>query len=134
MEINYLAVIAGGIAAWAIGSLWYSPILFGKAWQKEVGMTDEDIQGSNMALIFGTSLVLMIIMAFGIAPIVASHGEDMPWHHGMFHGLMVGIFFIATSIGINYLYQRKSIKLFLIDAVYQVLIVVVAGLILGLWR
>lgn len=134
MEINYLAVITGGIVAWVIGSLWYSPLLFGKAWQKEVGMTDEDLKGANMPLIFGTSLLLMIVMAFGISPIIASHGDDMAWHHGMFHGLMVGLMFIATSIGINYLYQRKSFKLFLIDAVYQVLIVVIAGLILGLWR
>ncbi|GLR17940.1 DUF1761 domain-containing protein [Portibacter lacus] len=134
MEINYLAVIAGGIAAWVIGSLWYSPLLFGKAWQKELGMTDDDLKGANMPLIFGTSLLLMIIMAFGIAPIIAAHGDDMAWHHGMFHGLMVGLMFIATSIGINYLYQRKSIKLFLIDAAYQILIVVIAGLIIGLWR
>jgi len=134
MEINYLAVVVAGIAAWVLGSLWYSPLLFGKAWQKETGMTDESIQGGNMALIFGTSAVLMIIMAFGISPIIAAHGDDMAWHHGMFHGLMVGLMFIVPSIGINYLYQRKSIKLFAIDAVYQVLIVVIAGLILGLWR
>lgn len=134
MEINYLAVIVSGIAAWAIGSLWYSPILFGKSWQKEVGLSDDDIKGANMALIFGTSLLLMIIMAFGMVPIIASHGVDMPWYHGMFHGLLIGLMFIATSIGINYLYQRKSLKLFFIDAVYQVLIVVIAGLVLGLWR
>lgn len=87
-----------------------------------------------MILIFGTSLLLMVVMAFGLAPIIASHGQEMEWHHGMFHGLMVGLFFIATSIGINYLYQRKSLKLFLIDTVYQILIVVIAGLIIGLWR
>ena len=134
METNFLAVIVAGIAAWGVGSLWYSPILFGKAWQTEAGMTDEKVQGGNMALIFGTSAILMIIMAFGVSPIIAAHGEEMAWHHGMFHGLMVGLMFIVPSIGINYLYQRKSMKLFLIDAVYQILIVVIAGLILGLWR
>ncbi len=134
MEINYLAVIVAGLAAWAVGSLWYSPVLFGKTWQKEVGLSDDDIKGANMALIFGTSALMMIIMAFGVAPIVAAHSDDMAWHHGMFHGLMAGLFFVATSIAINYLYQRKSFKLFLIDAVYQVLILVIAGLVLGLWR
>lgn len=134
MEINIWAILVGGIAAWAVGALWYSPVLFGKAWQKELGMSQEDIEGANMPLIFGTSLLLMMVMAFGLSPIIASHGDDMAWHHGMFHGLMVGLFFVATSIGINYLYQRRSMKLFLIDATYQILIVVVAGLILGLWR
>jgi hypothetical protein len=134
MEINFLAVIVSGIASWAVGSLWYSPILFGKSWQKEVGLSDEDIKGANMVLIFGTSLLLMLVMALGLAPIITSHGDDITWYHGMFHGLLIGLMFIATSIGINYLYQRKSLKLFFIDAVYQVLIVVIAGLILGLWR
>ena len=134
MEVNYLAVLVGGLAAWAVGSLWYSPVLFGKIWQKELGFTDEYIKQGNMPLIFGSSFLLMLIMVFGLVPMIDAHGDDMVWHHGMFHGLMAALFFVVTSMGINYLYQRKSLKLFFIDAGYQVLILVIGGLVLGLWR
>lgn len=132
MEVNYLAVIAAGVAAWMIGSLWYSPLLFSKAWQKELGFTDEYLKQGNMPLIFGSSLILMIIMAFGLNFIIQMHPE-ITWSHGFFHGCMVGLFYCATSMGITYLYQRKSIKLYLIDAVYQVLMLGVAGIVLAVW-
>ena len=132
MEVNYLAVIVAGVVSWILGALWYSPILFGKAWQKELGFTDEYLKKGNMPLIFGSSLILMIIMAFGVVPVIKAHPE-ITWSHGFFHGAMIGLLFAAASMGINYLYQRKSIKLFLIDASYQVLFLGIAGMILALW-
>ena len=133
MEINFLAIGAAGVASWVIGALWYSPVLFGKKWQSLVGMSDEDVQGGNMAVIFGLSLVMMLIMAFGLSPIIQAHGDSITPMHGAFHGAMVGLLFAATSMGINYLYQRKSITLWFIDAGYQVLFLAVSGLILALF-
>ena len=133
MDINIFAILVAGLASWAVGSLWYSPVLFGKAWQKELGFTDEYLKQGNLAIIFGSSLILMIVMAFGLAPVIASHGDEMVWHHGIFHGAMVGLFFAAAGMGINYLYQRRSFKLFIIDATYQVLFLSLSGLILAIW-
>jgi hypothetical protein len=62
MSISILSVILGGLAAWLLGALWYSPVLFSKIWQSEVGLTDEKLKSSNMTLIFGLSLVCMIVM------------------------------------------------------------------------
>jgi hypothetical protein len=44
---------------------------------------------------------------------------------------MAGVMFAAASMGINYLYQRRSLKLYLIDALYQVLGLALAGGVLG---
>ena len=62
-NINWLSVIVATIAAFILGSLWYSPVLFGKVWQKELGLSDEKIKNANMAVIFGTSFVLEFIAA-----------------------------------------------------------------------
>ena len=128
--MNYLAIVVAGIAAWIIGAIWYGPI-FGKKWQKEVGLSDETLKGGNMPLIFGTSLILMIMMMYGMSFLIAAH-EDISWTHGFFHGCMTGIFFAATSMGINYLYQRRSITLYAIDAIYQILFLGVGGAIMAL--
>jgi hypothetical protein len=134
-SINYLAVLVSGIAAWGLGTLWYSGILFGKSWQKELGFTDEYIREGNMALIFGSSLVMMIIMALGMAMLISGHGEnEIDWMSGMFHGLYIGVFFVGTSMAINLLYQRKSFKLWAIDGLYQILFLAIMGAILGAWQ
>lgn len=133
-NLNFLAILVGGVLAWAFGSLWYSPILFGKAWQTESGFSDEDLEGSNLVAIFGGSFLLMIVMAFGMAILLRGHdSENITWKTGLLHGLYVGIMFVATSIGINQLYQRKSLKLFLIDAGYQVIMLVIMGAVIGAW-
>jgi hypothetical protein len=54
------------VASYGLGALWYGP-LFGKVWQREVGLSEDDLKGVNMAKIFGTTLGLTFIMALGIA-------------------------------------------------------------------
>ena len=130
MEFNYLAIALGGFGAWLLGALWYSPILFSKAWQKELGYTDEFVKKGNMALIFGLSLVCMMVMSFGLSFVISAH-PDIKWTHGFFHGCMMGFTMAAMSIGINYLYQQKSLKLYLIDAGYQILMLGVSGAIMA---
>jgi hypothetical protein len=51
-EINWLAVVVAAIACFLLGGLWYSPVLFGKAWQRETGLTDEKLRNGNMVKLF----------------------------------------------------------------------------------
>lgn len=133
-NINFLAVLIAALASFAIGSVWYSPLMFGKGWQKAVGLSDNDIKGANMFLIFGSSFVLMLIMAFGLAMFQQGHnGSESTWLGGLSHGLFVAIFFVATSYGVNLLYQRKTFKLWIIDAGYQIVLLGVMGTIIGAW-
>ncbi len=127
--VNWIALIVATVAAYGLGALWYGPI-FGKTWQKEVGLTEEDMKGANMAQILGTTLVLTFIMGLGIA----LFGDLKDWMSGLQSGLLFGVFFIATSMGINYLYQQKSLRLWLIDVGYQVLFLGLFGAILGAWH
>ncbi len=133
-NINFLAVIVGAIASFAFGSLWYSPLLFIKAWQEGVGISDEDFKNSNMVKTFGGSLVMMIIMSLGMAILLRGHeAGDINWQVGLMHGLYVGLMFVATGAAINILYQNRSLKLWLIDAGYQVIILMIMGAIIGAW-
>jgi hypothetical protein len=128
LTINWLSVILAALSAFVIGSLWYSPILFGKAWQEEIKLSDSDIKNANMPLIFGSSFVLNLIAAIVLAVFI---GKGATAGFGAIAGFLIGIAWIATSLGINYLFARKSLKLYLIDAGYFVLFFPVMGLILG---
>ena len=129
-NINFLSVVVASLSAFAIGSLWYSPLLFSKPWQKEIGLTDEDIKSANMPLIFGASFVLEFIGALVLDLFIGPQGTIKT---GILISLLVGFGFVATSIGTNYLFGRKSLKLFLIDAGYFLLFFLIMGIILGAW-
>ena len=129
-EINWLSVIVASIVAFGIGGVWYSPLMFSKIWQKELKLSDEAIKDANMGLIFGLTFILNII---GAAVLDIFIGSESTFFSGLFVGLLVSLAWSTTALGINYLFARKSFKLFLIDAGYFVTFFIIMGAILGAW-
>lgn len=122
----YLEPIIGAIAAFALGSCWYT-FIFGKAWQTETGMSDEDAQ-KDMARTHGLAFLMMVIMSYALNIIIGYHEPaDQTFVHGAFHGALAAGMFAIPATAINYLYQRKSLKLYLIDAMYIVLFMALSG-------
>jgi len=130
-EVNYLAIAAAAIATFLLGGLWYSPALFGKTWQREVGLSDEQLARGNMIRIFGITLVLSLIAAFVFALFLGPR-PSMPL--GLGAGFSAGLCWVASSFGINYLFARRSFKLFLIDGGYHTLQFTLIGVVLALWH
>jgi hypothetical protein len=130
-EVNYLAVLAAAVATFALGGLWYSPALFGKVWQREAGVTEEKLKSANMGLIFGLTFVLALIAAWVFALFL---GPRPPMALGLGAGFSAGLCWVAASLGINYLFERKSLKLWLINGGYHTLQFTIIGLILALWH
>ncbi|MCK9411498.1 MAG: DUF1761 domain-containing protein [Prolixibacteraceae bacterium] len=133
--INVWAVLVGTIAIWVLGALWYSPVLFGKIWQKEVEFKEEGIKKANMAMVFGLSFLVMLFMVWALNFVINSHKpEEVSILKGLHYGAFTGFFFSMMTMGINYLYQRRSVTLWLIDGFYMVIGLGIAGMILGAWR
>lgn len=130
-DINYYAVLVSALAFFVLGSIWYSPVLFAKAWMKELGFTKEGMSGGNMFKIFGLSFLLMFIMAFNLAAFI---GNGMGWQFGLTAGALTGIGWVALAIGINYLFERKSFRIWLINAGYMAVGFSAMGAIIGAWQ
>ncbi len=130
-EINYWAVLVSALATFVIGGLWYSPILFANAWMKELGFTKEGMGNANMLKIFGISFLLMLIIAFNLAAFI---GPQADLQFGMTAGALAGIGWVGTAIGVNYLFERKSFRFWLINAGYMAVSFTVMGAIIGAWH
>jgi hypothetical protein len=129
MPFNIWAVIAAAFAAFVIGGLWYSPLLFGKAWQREVGLSDAQLASGNMLRIFALTLLLSLIAALVFALFL---GPRPQLGLGFGAGLSAGLCWVASSFGMNYLFARRSLKLFLIDGGYHTVQFTAIGLIIAL--
>lgn len=130
-QLNYLAVFVSALTSFLIGGLWYSPVMFSNAWMKENGFKEEDLKDANMAKIFGTSFVLALIIAFNLAAFIGSN-SDLSF--GLFAGFAAGFGWVAMSLGMTYLFERKSFKLFLINAGYHIVTYTIMGGILAVWK
>lgn len=112
-DFSLWPVLAGAAAFFVVGALWYG-VIFGKAWQKAAGMTDEQVQSGNMALIFGLTFLFEMLIAMVLWHLVARTNPAPHVVMMMSMGFAVGI--MIPAIGINYLYLRKTLMHFLIDA------------------
>ena len=131
MHFHWLAILLAALAGFLVGGIWYGP-LFGKAWMKARGITPESAKEANMPLIFGTTFALNLVAAFMLDHLYATYDAPVGLHHSLVIAAIIGIGFIATSIGVNYLFSRQPRSLFLIDAGYWITIYLVMGVIFGL--
>jgi hypothetical protein len=130
-QVNWLAIIVAALSTFLIGGLWYSPAVFGKAWMKENGFTEENMKGANMAKIFGLAFVLGLIASINLAMFL---GGESNVAMGAFWGFLAGFGWVATFVGTHYLFERRSFRLFLINAGYSIVALTVMGVILVAWK
>ncbi len=135
-DINIWAVLAAGLSAFLLGGIWYSPLLFVNTWCKEAGVVcGEPKKGEpkkgHKPLVFIFAIILSIIAAYAFAKFL---GPVPSLKYAVIWGFITGACFVATSFGINYLFAGRSMKLFLIDAGYDILQFTLYGVILGLWH
>ena len=130
-SVNIWAVLGATVAVSIAGGLWYSPLLFAKIWMRECGVDENACRGRNAALLIGAAVVLNFVTALVFAICIGPNPGVLP---GLQAGLVVGIFWVGFSIGMNYLFEGRSLKLFAITAGAHVLRFALIGLVLGLWN
>jgi hypothetical protein len=130
-DVNWLAVVVATVVAFMLGGLWYSKALFGNAWMQEVGLTEDAVNKANMARTFGGTIVLQIIAATALSAFL---GADSTWQSGLQTGIWIGVFWVATAYGVTYLFEQRSVRLFLINAGYYVILYAIIGTIIGAWH
>jgi len=126
---NILAILIAAASGFLVGGIWYGP-LFGKAWQREIGLSDEELKSANMAKIFGITFLFSLLSAVFLGHLLAHFDTD--FYRTMMISTGIALGFVAPAIGTNYLYGRKSGKLFAIDAGYWVCFYIAMGLVFGL--
>jgi hypothetical protein len=130
-SINYFAVLAAAASAFALGGVWYSPALFHNHWLAASGLTPEEVRSAHPAKVFGLSFVLALVAAFVFALFL---GPDPSLALGLGAGFSAGLCWVAASFGINYLFEGRSFRLWLINGGYHTVQFTLYGLILGLWH
>jgi hypothetical protein len=132
VSFNYLAILVATVSTFVLGGVWYSPLMFAKAWMKETGIGPEQ-EGSktNFGRTLGISFILEFIMAFNLAAFI---GQEATVTFGLLAGAAAGFGWVALSMGVTYLFENKSLRLFLINAGYHGVAFTIMGAILGAWH
>jgi hypothetical protein len=130
--LNWPAILLAALSSFLIGGLWYSPVLFGNAWMSENKFNMEEIRQGGRVRIFLLTFIFSLMMSINLAMFLNDDLTTPMW--GMTAGFLAGFGWVAMSIFIIGLFERKSIRYMLINAGYVTISLMVMGLIIGLIR
>lgn len=130
-SINYVAVLVAAVSTFAIGALWYSPLLFQRAWMNVNKLTESDLGTGGQGKIFALSFLFALVMAFNLAMFLNAADTTLAW--GATAGALVAIW-VALGIGTVALFERRPPAYIAINGGYWIVSLVVMGTILGAWR
>lgn len=128
MNVSWIAVLAAGVSAFVLGGIWYSPLVFHKAWQRLNGLSDEQLAARSAPVMFGGAFVLSLVAAFVFAMFLGPH-PGVRFAAGA--GFAAGLCWVAASCGITYLFETRPFKLWLINGGYHTLQFTLYGVVIG---
>lgn len=129
-NVDVWAVLLAAISTFVLGGLWYGP-LFGKAWMRASGMTEEKSRAANTGLVFGVSFGLQLVSALVLSMLIGPEADVI---FGLMAGGAVGVAWVAPALGVVYLFEQRSLVHWAINAGYHVISFLIMGAILGAWH
>ena len=135
-NINFWPILVASLVSFAIGSLWYSPVLFGKEWMALTKISDKDINDTRARGVwklyivqFIFTLIMFCVIGFTIATANIDSSSD-----GGFVGFLAWLGFVVPMQVSGFLWKRHSFKLVLIESINYLVTLVIGGAIIGAWR
>jgi hypothetical protein len=134
--VNYGAVVVITIIGFLLGWLWYSPVLFAKAWMAEMKFTEETMKAAaakGMAKLFASGFLYTLLSTYGLAVLIRAHGSQGGLMGAEF-GLFVGVVVVGARLLNGGLWEQRSGKLQLITVGHEAALFALQGALLGVWH
>ena len=132
LYINHIAVFVCALANLALGALWYSPVLFYKAWSRETNLSEEQLAKSNPAKTYGLAFLFAWVISYNLAFFLGDANTNAAW--GTTAGFLAGFGWSTLIFAVIALFEQRSWKYILINGGYITVYFTLIGFILGVWR
>jgi fatty acid desaturase len=133
--VNAIAVLVAGVAGWLVGAIWYG--VLGRPWRTALGWSEADLRapdGKRRVPVTAMTVALFaqIVMALILAGMIGRIGPPSVIK-GIVSGALIWLGFVMTTLAVNNAFQRKSPLLTLIDGGHWFTVLVVQGIVIGLF-
>ena len=133
VEINWLAVVLATASTLVIGSLWYTPKVFGNTWMKLARLDKKNMADPAKAI--GLTLVVTLITAYVLAHV--SYLSNAFFNNSFLQDSLTTAFwmwlgFTAARIITHDAFENRPWKLTAITIGHEFVTFMIMGLVIGL--
>lgn len=132
-HVSVWGVILAALSAMAVGTIWYSKSVYGKAWMKATGVSEKEMsKGSGMALpvLVIVSLVTAYVLALFIKYFHAYHGGS--WYKaGIWTALLAWVGLAGSALVAHEAFEKRPKSIVYINLGNRLVTLVVMGIIIA---
>ncbi len=132
-RLNWVAILVAAIASFIFEALWYS--VFMNQWLAGIGRTREWLvsTGLNPSIQYATAILCSIIVAAVLTICIQASGEQTA-RRGIICGAVIWFGFIATGWAKEYIFEVRTLQIYVINTGYALIDLMLIGAIVGAWK
>lgn len=134
-DINYIAVVLATLSSMIVGSIWYTPKVFGNYWMKQAGVTPS---GNSKDAI--RPILLTLVVSFITAWVLAGAtfiAQNFFGGSFLVNALVTGVVLWAGFTAARFIthdaFDRRTAGLTILNCAHELVTIVVMALIIGVW-
>ncbi len=134
-EINYIAVLLATLSSMVVGSIWYTPKVFGNRWMKLSGVTPSGDAKDAIA-----PIVVTLIVSFITAWVLAGAAFIAYAFYGgsfLVNALVTAVILWAGFTAARFIthdaFDKRPAALTVLNIAHELVTVLVMALIIGVW-
>lgn len=131
LRINHLAVLVVVIVAQAIPMAWYT--LFAQEWMNMNELTMDEIQANQSSMPYIVSIIGSFVVAYALAMLYKRMKIESA-RDGLVVGALIGFAFTFIPTMVTGFFEFRPMPLAWVNGGVNIVVLAVAGLILGAWR
>lgn len=136
VEINWLAVVLATLASMVVGSIWYTPKVFGGVWMKLAKLNPKDMEKGGWTPII-VSIATSFVMAFVLAHFVYLSHQFYQADYSFLATALITAFwawlgFVALRFLTHDSFEGRPLKLTLLNSAHELVTLLAMGLVIGL--
>lgn len=135
VEVNYLAVVLAAASTMVVGSVWYTPKVFGNAWGAlaKVDM-NKKMTGAQMTWLMGSAFVASLLGAYVLAHV--AYLSDVFFDNTFLEaslstGFWLWLGFAAARLYVHDAFEGRRKKLTGLNVAHEFVAIMVMALVIG---
>jgi hypothetical protein len=135
-QLNWLAVILGSVIYFALGAVWFTPLLFGRQWQSSIGWAASQRPPQMKPSAYLLPALAYVVAAIATGLLAAATGSDTLFE-GIVLGIVIGVGYAVTLTAVEAVFDPNKPQpwtWFGISASYHFIGLLIVAVLVSVWR